>query len=72
MRELTAAESRAAIEQELRRWLDRDRASRQGAHPAQRDGWVRLRCLACNGMSSADASFCVHCGAKFNAAVVPA
>lgn len=53
---------RAAIERELQARL------RARSRPAV----VQLECEACRGRSPADARFCTHCGARFNAIVVSA
>lgn len=64
-------QARAAIERELRVRLERDRGMLRGAaETTPRAHQVRLQCLACNGICTADALFCVHCGTKFNAKVV--
>lgn len=63
----SVAARRAAIEAELRQELARDRAA--GRDPLAA---VRLLCLKCRGLSSADAHFCIHCGTKFNALVAAA
>jgi hypothetical protein len=56
----------AAIESQLRQRLA---AEKDGSNPIDR---VSLLCLACRGLTSGDARFCTHCGAAFNALVVPA
>ncbi len=61
------AARRAAIEEELRQELARDRTARPDPLAA-----VALLCLKCRGLSSADAHFCIHCGTKFNALVAAA
>ncbi len=58
---------KAAIEDELRARLARDRAPSVSASPLAS---VALVCLECRGWNSADASFCVKCGMRFNALVV--
>lgn len=59
-------ERRAAIEEELRQRLASDHGA---ANPAAA---VALLCLTCRGITTGDAHFCKHCGARFNAIVVVA
>jgi hypothetical protein len=56
---------RAAIEDELRDRLARDRAAAPGPLAG-----IGLMCLTCRGLSSGDAQFCTKCGTRFNALVV--
>ena len=60
---------RAAIEEALRRRLAVDDAAAPHG-PLAPLAAVALLCVACRATSSADALFCIHCGAKFNAIVV--
>ena len=60
------AERRAAIEEELRVRLARDRSATRGGPLSV----VRLMCLECRAVTSADAQFCTRCGTRFNALVV--
>jgi len=60
------AERRTAIEEELRNRLARDRAAVRGGPLSA----VRLMCLECRAVTSADAQFCSRCGTRFNALVV--
>ncbi len=60
------AERRAAIEEELRMRLARDRPAARGGPLSA----VRLMCLECRAVTSADAQFCTRCGTRFNALVV--
>jgi hypothetical protein len=60
------AERRKSIEEELRQRLARDRSAARGGPLSA----VRLMCLECRAVSSADAQFCTRCGARFNALVV--
>lgn len=60
------AERRAAIEEELRIRLGRDRIAASGGPLSA----VRLMCLECRAVTSGDAQFCSRCGTRFNALVV--
>lgn len=60
------AARRTAIEEELRVRLARDRATTRGGPLSA----VRLMCLDCRAVTSADAQFCTRCGTRFNALVV--
>lgn len=58
---------KAAIEDELRERLARDRAPTAPQSPLAA---VALVCLECRGWNNADAGFCIKCGTRFNALVV--
>ncbi len=71
MQQVSVKQARTQIERELRLRLERDRAMPESeAETMPRAHDVRLQCVTCNGVCAADARFCVHCGAKFNARVV--
>ncbi len=65
----TIAARKAAIEDELRERLERDRAR---SAPDEFLTSVALVCLECRSMNGADARFCTKCGVRFNALVVAA
>jgi hypothetical protein len=63
---------KAAIEEELRARLERDRTVSPPQSPQSPLEAVALVCLECRGWNSADARFCTKCGSRFNSLVVAA